>query len=74
MSMHEVEDLVEDPARVLLASSRASRRKVRGDLQACRFQRWFDTGDTTGGLQEELEAWVTSISSFTRPFHFCAVR
>jgi hypothetical protein len=56
MSMHEIEDLVEDTARMVLASSRAPDEKRRLIFNLYRFQRWFDTSDTTGRLQTELEA------------------
>lgn len=56
MSMHEIEDLVEDSIRLVLADDRPRDGKLAiiGDLYAV--QGWFDTGDTTGRLAEELRA------------------
>lgn len=56
MSMHEIEDLVEDSVRMVLASDRPRADKLAtiGDLYGV--QGWFDTGDTTGRLADELDA------------------
>ncbi|MCW5706945.1 hypothetical protein [Shinella sp.] len=56
MSMHEIEDLVEESVRLVLASDRPRDDKLAeiGDLYAV--QGWFDTGDTTGRLAEALRA------------------
>ncbi len=56
MSMHEIEGLVEDSLRRALASGRADADKRRLAGQLYRFQAWFDTGDTTGRLRDELAA------------------
>lgn len=56
MSMHEIEDLVEDSVRLVLADDRPRDDKLAaiGDLYGV--QGWFDTGDTTGRLADELGA------------------
>lgn len=56
MSMHEVEDLVEESVRLALASDRSRDEKIAmiGELYAV--QGWFDTSDTTGRLADELRA------------------
>jgi len=56
MSMHEIENLVEDSVRLVLADDRSRDDKLAiiGDLYAV--QGWFDTGDTTGRLADELRA------------------
>lgn len=56
MSMHEIEDLVEETVRLVLASARTreQQRAVIGGLYG--FQAWFDTSETTGRLRRELEA------------------
>lgn len=56
MSMHEIENLVEDSVRLVLADDRPRGDKLAtiGDLYAV--QGWFDTGDTTGRLADELRA------------------
>lgn len=56
MSMHEIEDLVEDTVRLVLASERPAQEKRRLISNLYRFQAWFDTGETTGRLQEALQA------------------
>lgn len=54
--MHEIEDLVEDSVRLVLASDRPRDDKLAaiGDLYGV--QAWFDTSDTTGRLADELGA------------------
>ncbi len=56
MSMHEIEDLVEESVRMLLAADGERDDKVAGIGQLYSVQAWFDTGDTTGRLADELRA------------------
>lgn len=54
MSMHEIENLVEDSVRLVLETDHAGDDKLAriGDLYAV--QDWFDTSGTTGRLADEL--------------------
>ena len=54
--MHEVEDLVEESVRLVLAGDRAPDDKVAAIRDLYAVQAWFDTADTTGRLAEELRA------------------
>ncbi len=56
MSMHEIEDLVEQSVRLVLASDGARDHKVTTIGQLYAVQTWFDTSDTTGRLAEDLQA------------------
>lgn len=56
MSMHEIENLVEESVRLVLASDRPRDDKLAGIGDLYAVQGWFDTGDTTGRLAEELRA------------------
>lgn len=56
MSMHEIEDLVEATLRMVLSSPRSAEEKRALIFNLYRFQGWFDTGETTGRLQDELQA------------------
>lgn len=56
MSRHEIEDLVEDSVRLVLAADGAQDDKVATIGQLYSVQAWFDTGDTTGRLADELRA------------------
>src|SRR5690606_33508770 len=56
MSMHEIEDLVEQSVRLVLASDGARDHKVATIGQLYAVQAWFDTSDTTGRLAEDLQA------------------
>ncbi|WP_022704284.1 hypothetical protein [Pseudorhodobacter ferrugineus] len=63
MSQHEIEDLIEETARLILTTdqSRAEKCAWIGDLYA--LQSWFDTSETTGRLQAELQ----ELGYFTAP-------
>lgn len=56
MSMHEIEDLVEDSIRLVLASDRPRDEKLATIRDLYDVQGWFDTGDTIGRLADELSA------------------
>ncbi len=56
MSQHDIEDLVEDSIRSVLASDRDDASKRRLVARLYRFQHLFDTSDTFGRLKAELEA------------------
>ena len=56
MSMHEIEDLVEESVRMVLATDRSQDQKVATIGELYLVQEWFDTGDTTGRLTDELRA------------------
>ena len=56
MSMHEIEDLVEESVRLVLEGEGARDDKFARIGQLYTVQGWFDTGDTTGRLADELRA------------------
>ncbi len=55
MSMHEIEDLVEESVRLVLSGTGTREAKVETASKLYRFQAWFDTSETTGRLRKELE-------------------
>ena len=56
MSQHDIEDLVEDSIRSVLASDHDNAAKRRLAARLYRFQYLFDTSDTYGRLKPQLEA------------------
>lgn len=56
MSMHEIEDLVEETVRLVLDEDRPDEEKRRLIFNLYRVQGWFDTSDTTGRLSGALQA------------------
>ncbi len=54
--MHEIEDLVEESVRLVLASDRSPDDRIATIRELYFVQAWFDTGDTTGRLADELRA------------------
>lgn len=56
MSMHEIEDLVEESVRLVLASDHLPDDRIATIRELYSVQGWFDTGDTTGRLADELRA------------------
>ena len=56
VSQHDIEDLVEDSIRSVLASDHDNAAKRRLAARLYRFQYLFDTSDTYGRLKPQLEA------------------